>query len=161
MSGVKVSPSPVWMQAGLKRIGVKPINNIVDLTNYYAHLTGQPMHAYDYDKVAALSGGTPTLVARTAKKGDSAKLLNGKTVEFEAPAVVIATDKQVVGLGGVMGGSDTEVDENTKNIILECATFDMYNIRRTSMKYGLFTDASTRYTKGQSVYQNDRAFTKS
>lgn len=160
MGGVKVKPSPVHIQLDLKRVGMKPINNIVDLTNYYAHLTGQPMHAYDYDKVKALSGGIPTLVARVAKKGDSAKLLNGKTVEFEAPAVVIATDKQAIGLGGVMGGSDTEVDENTKNIIIECATFDMYNIRRTSMKCGLFTDAVTRFTKGQSIYQNDRVLYK-
>ncbi len=160
MSDVKVGSSPVWMQAGLTRVGIKPINNIVDLTNYYSQLTGQPLHAYDYNKVAKLSENTPTLVARQAETDDKIVLLNGKTVGFDAPTIVIATDKEPIGVGGVMGGSDTEVDENTTNIILECANFDMYNIRRTSMKYGLFTDAVTRFTKGQSVYQNDRILAK-
>ncbi len=160
MSGIKVAPSPIWMQAFLTRVGIKPINNIVDITNYFSQLTGQPTHAYDYDKVAKLSGHVPVLIARQAKNGDKIALLNGKTVEFDAPSVVIATDRQAIGVGGIMGGIETEVDENTKNIILECANFDMYNIRRTSMKYGLFTDAVTRFTKGQSIYQNDRILAK-
>lgn len=154
LKDVSVGPSPIWLQAFLTRVGIKSINNVVDMTNYYMQLTGQPLHAYDYDKVAKLSGTTPVIMARQAKKGERIALLNGKTVEFDSPAIVIATDKQAIGVGGVMGGSETEVDETTNNIILECATFDMYNIRRTSMKYGLFTDAVTRFTKGQSPLQN-------
>ncbi len=153
---VKVGPSPIWMQAGLARVGIRPINNIVDITNFVMHLTGQPLHAYDYDKVKARSGSAPTLVARAASKDEKLKLLNGKTITLDPSVVVIATDKEAVGVAGVMGGADTEVDEHTKNIILECATFDMYNIRRTSMKLGLFTDAVTRFNKGQSPLQNDR-----
>ncbi len=150
---VKVGPSPLHVQADLMRVGIRPINNIVDITNYVMHLTAQPMHAYDYDKVKARSSSKPTLVAREAQEGEKLKLLNGKTIEFKPPAIMIATDKEAVGVGGVMGGADTEVDENTTNIILEAASFDLYSVRRTSMKYGLFTDAVTRFNKGQSPLQ--------
>jgi phenylalanyl-tRNA synthetase beta chain len=153
IGGVKVGPSPTWLQVALSKIGQKPINNIVDLTNFYMLVTGQPLHAYDYDKLKALSGGEAALVVRNPKPAEKIKLLNGKEIEPRAEAVMIATDKQLIGIGGVMGGTETEVDENTKNIILECANFDMYSIRRTSMAHGLFTDAVTRFTKGQSPLQ--------
>jgi phenylalanyl-tRNA synthetase beta chain len=156
---ITVKPSPYYMQAGLSRVGIRPINNIVDITNWLMQLTGQPLHAYDYDKVKARSKGTPTLIARhvSGDKPEKINLLNGKQVELkDASDIVIATDQEVVGIGGVMGGADTEVDEHTKTIILECANFDMYSIRRTSMRYGLFTDAVTRFNKGQSALQNDR-----
>jgi phenylalanyl-tRNA synthetase beta chain len=153
---VTVKPSPLIIQTYLSRVGLRPINNIVDVTNYLMVLTGQPLHAYDYDKVKAESGEVPTLVARKAGNGEKIALLNGKTLTFSDPAILITTDKGAVGVGGVMGGAETEVDEHTKNIILECANFDMYSIRRTSMKYGLFTDAVTRFNKGQSPLQNDR-----
>ncbi len=156
MKDVKVGASPLWLQAALIRVGLKPINNVVDITNFVMHLTAQPLHAYDYDKVKARSSGPPTLVARKAKKEESIALLNGKSIKISDPAIVITTDKEVVGIGGVMGGADTEVDETTKNIILECANFNMYSIRKTAMTYGLFTDAVTRFTKGQSVLQNNR-----
>jgi phenylalanyl-tRNA synthetase beta chain len=157
MKDVQVGSSPMWLQAALTRVGLKPINNIVDVTNFLMHLTGQPLHAYDYDKVKARSGGgAPVLIARKANKDEPVALLNGKTINISDPAIVIATDKQVVGVAGIMGGADTEVDTSTKNIILECANFNMYAVRRASMKYGLFTDAVTRFTKGQSVLQNDR-----
>ncbi len=158
MSGAKVEPSPLLMQSYLSRVGLKPINNVVDITNFVMMLTAQPLHAYDYDKVADRSGKTPTIVARKATKKEGINLLNGKRVEFEDPAILIATDQEPIGVGGIMGGADTEVDENTKNIILECASFDMYSIRRTAMKYGLFTDAVTRFNKGQSPLQNDKVF---
>ncbi|MGC1176975.1 MAG: phenylalanine--tRNA ligase subunit beta [Candidatus Saccharimonadales bacterium] len=155
MREVRVGPSPVWLQVELAKIGQKSINNIVDYTNYFMLLTGQPLHAYDYDKVAALSGNDgATLVIRNPKSGEKIKLLNGKEIEPRAEAIMIATDRQLIGIGGVMGGTETEVDENTTNIILECANFDMYSIRRTSMAHGLFTDAVTRFTKGQSPLQN-------
>ena len=155
MRDVVIAKSPIMVQSFLSRVGIKPINNIVDITNFTMVLTGQPMHAYDYDKVHALSKKTTTLIARNAKKGEEVKVLGGKTVTLEDNAIVIATDKTVIGIGGVVGAENTEVDNQTTSIILECANFDMYSIRRTSMKYGLFTDAVTRFNKGQSPLQND------
>lgn len=153
ISGVKVGPSPIWLQVALMKFGQKPVNNIVDLTNFWMLVTGQPLHAYDYDKVKALSVGEATIVVRQPKPGEKLKLLNGKTIEPRAEAIMIATDKQLIGVGGVMGGAETEVDASTRNIILECANFDMYSARRTAMEHGLFTDAVTRFTKGQSALQ--------
>lgn len=160
MSEVTVGPSPVWLQLALTRVGLRPINNIVDLTNYYMLLTGQPLHAYDYDKVKAQSSGDPAIVVRQPREGEKLALLNGKEIEPRLGAIMIATDKELIGLGGVMGGADTEVDETTKNIILEAANFDMYSIRRTSMAHGLFTDAVTRFNKGQSPLQNTAIIAK-
>lgn len=154
MSNVKVSPSPIWLQIYLAKIGQKSINNIVDYTNLYMLLTSQPLHAYDYDKVKARSNGDTVIVVRYPREDEKVKLLNGKEITPRSEAIMIATDKELVGMGGVMGGADTEVDDSTTNIILECANFDMYSIRRTAMEHGLFTDAVTRFTKGQSPLQN-------
>lgn len=158
---VKVGPSPVWLQVDLARVGLRSINNIVDYTNFFMLETGQPLHAYDYDKVKERSEGDhATIVVRHPKEGEKITLLNGKEVEPRAEAIMIATNKELIGIGGVMGGADTEVDENTTNIILESANFDMYSIRRTSMAHGLFTDAVTRFNKGQSPLQNLAALAK-
>lgn len=159
---VSVGQSPLWLQIFLAKIGIKSINNIVDYTNYYMALTGQPLHAYDYDKVMAQDAGADhaTLVIRQPKQGEKIRLLNGKEIEPRSEAIMIATNEKLIGVGGVMGGADTEVDDNTKNIILECATFDMYSIRRTSMAHGLFTDAVTRNNKGQSPLQNKAVIAK-
>lgn len=151
MSGVKIGKSPIAMQSYLTRVGIKPINNVVDITNFVMMLTAQPLHAYDADKLPS-----PSLETRLSKKGDTLKLLGGKQVKFEDNKTILITSGDVpVGIGGVMGGADTEVDESTTNIILECANFDMYSIRRTAMAHGLFTDAVTRFNKGQSPMQND------
>ena len=158
LKDVTIRQSPVWLQSKLARVGLRPINNVVDITNYMMMLTAQPLHAYDYDKVAALSEGGATIVVRNPRDNERLTLLNGKTIDPRQEAIMIATNKQLIGVGGVMGGADTEVDENTKNIILEVATFDMYSIRRTSMAHGLFTDAVTRFNKGQSPLQNDKVF---
>lgn len=155
MKDVKVRKSPVWLQAFLTRVGIKPINNVVDVTNFVMHLTGQPLHAFDYDKLIAHSN-QPSLMPRMSVKGEKLVLLGTKEIELTGEEVVIATDKQAVGLAGVMGGAETEVDDTTTSIVIEAATFDMYNVRRTSMRYGLFTDAVTRFNKGQSPLQNDR-----
>lgn len=158
MADVNMGPSPLIIQTYLSRVGLKPINNIVDVTNYLMYLTGQPLHAYDADKLRAMSNeqGVLSLETRMSRKGDSLRLLNGKELVLQDDTTVLITSNDVpVGVGGIMGGADTEVDKNTKNIVLECANFDMYNIRRTSMKYGLFTDAVTRFNKGQSPLQND------
>ena len=162
ISNVEIKPSSVWIQSYLSRVGVRPINNVVDVTNYMMLLTGQPLHAYDYDKVKALSDGdAATIVVRNPHSGEKLQLINGKEITPRAEAILIATNKQAIGLGGVMGGAETEVSSETKNIILECASFDMYSIRRTSMEQGIFSDAVTRFTKGQSPLQNDRVLMES
>lgn len=156
IEGVEVKTSPIWIQSYLTRAGIRPINNIVDLTNYVMVLTGQPLHAYDYDKLCKIAKtDSAHLETRLSKKGDKLTLLNGKEITFTDTDTVLITSNDVpVGVGGVMGGADTEVDETTKNIVLECANFDMYSIRRTSMRHGLFTDAVTRFNKGQSNLLN-------
>ena len=155
LSGVKVKPSPLWIQARLSVSGIKPVNNVVDITNYLMLETGQPLHAYDYDKVK--SG---TLGVRQAKAGEELNLLGGKKLKLQEGAVVITDGEKPIGLGGVMGGAETEVSENTSNIILECANFNMNAIRAAAMAYGLFTDAAVRFTKGQSPLQNPAALAR-
>jgi len=155
MSDVAVRPSPIWMQSMLTRLGYKSISNVVDVTNFVMHLTGQPLHAFDYDKLKSING-TVELSPRMAEQGETIALLNGKTIKLTSGDIVISCGGKAVALGGVMGGAETEVDDNTKNIVIECANFDMYAIRRTAMRHGLFTDAVTRFNKGQSPLQNDR-----
>jgi phenylalanyl-tRNA synthetase beta chain len=155
IANITIKPSSVQIQAYLSRLGIRPINNVVDLTNLYMVITGQPLHAYDYDKVSQLTNGQgASLSVRYPKDGEKITLLGGKEVKPSSKTIMIATDSQAIGVGGVMGGSETEVDDQTKNIILECATFNMYSIRRTSMELGVFTEAVTRFTKGQSPRQN-------
>ncbi len=155
MDNVVVEPSASWLQGFLKRVGIKPINNVVDITNYVMHLTGQPLHAFDFDKLQKFSTN-PGISPRMARKGEKLRLLGNKEIELTEADIVIATDNQAVALAGVMGGADTEVDADTQSILIECANFDMYAVRRTSMRHGLFTDAVTRFNKGQSPLQNDR-----
>jgi len=146
---ITVQPSPLWLQCQLVAMGGKPINNIVDATNYMMLMTAQPTHAYDYDKLRR-----STLEARLARDGEKVSLLNGKGYELTMDDIVIADGEGVIGLAGIMGGTDTEVSDGTKNIVLECANFDMYALRRTAMRHGIFTDALTRFNKGQSPLQN-------
>ncbi len=146
---VTVQPSPLWLQCQLVAMGGKPINNIVDATNYIMLITAQPTHAYDYNKLRGHK-----LEARMARDGEKVSLLNGKEYELTSDDIVIADGEGVIGLAGIMGGADTEVSSDTKNIVLECANFDMYALRRTAMRHGIFTDALTRFNKGQSPLQN-------
>ncbi|HSX28612.1 MAG TPA: phenylalanine--tRNA ligase subunit beta [Candidatus Saccharimonadales bacterium] len=148
---VNLGQSSLMMQSMLTRMGIRPINNIVDITNYLMLLTGQPLHAFDFDKVAVLSNSNQAkIIVRAAKEGDKLALLDGRTIDVRPGAVVIATPEKPIALGGIMGGSETEIDEHTTNIIIESANFDMYNLRTTGMTHGLFTDALTRFAKGQS-----------
>jgi len=149
VKNVTVQPSPLWLQCQLVAMGGKPINSIVDATNYIMLMTAQPTHAYDYDK---LRGGK--LGARMAREGETIALLNGKTCALGTDDIVIADSERAVALGGIMGGSDTEVSSDTKSIVLECANFDMYAVRKTAMRHGVFTDALSRFNKGQSPLQN-------
>ena len=147
--GVQVAPSPFWLQCQLVAMGAKPINNIVDATNYVMLMTAQPTHAYDYD---TLQGGQ--LGVRMARQGEMLALLSGKTIELTPDDIVIADAQGPVALGGIMGGSRTEVSATTTTIVLECATFDMYAVRKMAMRHGVFTDALARFNKGQSPLQN-------
>ena len=146
---VEVKPSPLWLQCQLVAMGGKPINNIVDATNYIMLMTAQPTHAYDYDKLRGHQLG-----ARLARPDEKVSLLNGKEYELTVDDIVITDGEGVIGLAGIMGGSNTEVSNDTKNIVLECATFDMYALRKTAMRHGVFTDALARFNKGQSPLQN-------
>ncbi|MDO4684155.1 MAG: phenylalanine--tRNA ligase subunit beta [Candidatus Saccharibacteria bacterium] len=148
IDGVSVKPSPLWLQCELVAMGGKPINTIVDITNYSMLITAQPTHAYDYDTV-----NDATLVARMARKGETLTLLNGKTITLTEDDIVIADSNRAIGLAGIMGGSDTEVSASTTRIIIECANFDMYAVRKTAMRHGIFTDALARFNKGQSPLQ--------
>ena len=150
IKNIEVQPSPLWLQCQLVAMGGKPINNIVDATNYMMLMTAQPTHAYDYDKLRGSKLG-----ARLARDGEKVSLLNGKEYELTTDDIVIADGEGVIGLAGIMGGADTEVSNDTKNIVLECANFDMYALRRTAMRRGIFTDALTRFNKGQSPAQTD------
>jgi phenylalanyl-tRNA synthetase beta chain len=151
MKNIEVKASPLWLRCALVAMGSKSINNIVDVTNYVMLLTAQPTHAYDYDKLRGR-----TLGVRMAIQGETVTLLNSKTYKLDETDIVIVDGEGPVGLGGVMGGGNSEVSVETKNIVLEVATFDMYAVRKSSMRHGLFTDALTRFNKGQSPLQNDR-----
>ena len=141
--------SPVQVQTYLARVGVRPISAVVDVTNYLMMLTGQPLHAFDYDKVLAASGGDAHIHVRAGREKETLDLLDGRTVELTPDDIVIAAGETAIGLAGAMGGANTEIDDSTKNIILESATFNLYNLRATQMRHGIFSEAITRFTKGQ------------
>ena len=145
--------SPVEVQTWLARVGIKPINAVVDVTNYLMVLTGQPLHAFDYDKFTKLNGGKAEVVVRAGKKGEKLKLLDGRDIVLAEDDIVIASGTTPVALAGAMGGSSTAIDDSTQNVLLESASFNLYNLRGTQMRHGIFTDAITRFTKGQSPQQ--------
>lgn len=150
LKNIEVKESPLWLKCALMAMGGKPINNIVDATNYVMFLTAQPTHAYDYDKIRGQRLGV-----RMATSGETVPLLNGKTYTLTSEDVVIADSEGAIGLAGIMGGGNSEVSSDTKTIVLEVANFDMYAVRKSSMRHGIFTDALTRFNKGQSPLQND------
>lgn len=146
IQNVKVGPSPAWMQQRLRAAGMRPISNIVDITNYVMLEMGQPLHAYDYNLV-----GKQTLIARRAMKGEKLTTLDGNKRELNEEMLVISDAVQAVGVAGVMGGLATEVTPNTKTIILEAAVFDGISIRRTAKALGLRSEASHRFEKGVDI----------
>ena len=142
VKNVEVKDSPLWLQTRLMNSGIRPINNIVDITNYVLLEFGQPMHAFDKDLVG------DKIVVRDAKEGEVLETLDGEERKLQATDLVITDGTRVIALGGVMGGKNIEVSEKTKNIILESAYFNPTSVRRTSAAHGLRSDSSARFEKG-------------
>ena len=139
---VKVGPSPLWLQARLESLGLNPINNIVDVTNYILAELPQPMHAFDADKLTG-----DTIFVRTAREGEQLHALNGETYTLDGADLVIADAAGPVGLAGVIGGADTAISETTTRVILESANFLGSSVRLTAARHKLRTDASMRFEK--------------
>ena len=142
VKNVEVKSSPLWLQTRLMNSGIRPINNIVDITNYVLLEFGQPMHAFDKDLVG------DKIVVRDAKEGEVLETLDGEERKLQTTDLVITDSSRAIALGGVMGGKNTEVSEETKNIILESAYFNPTSVRRTSAAHGLRSDSSARFEKG-------------
>ena len=142
VKNVEVTSSPLWLQTRLMNSGIRPINNIVDITNYVLLEFGQPMHAFDKDLVG------DKIVVRDAKEGEVLETLDGEERKLQTTDLVITDGTRAIALGGVMGGKNTEVSEETKNIILESAYFNPTSVRRTSAAHGLRSDSSARFEKG-------------
>ena len=145
VTGVTVAPSPPWMQARLRAAGVRPISNVVDITNYVMLETGQPMHAFDYQR---LKGGR--IVVRRARDGEELACLDGKTRRLTSGDMVVADTERAQGLAGIIGGAESAVQPGTTEIFLEAATWEPRSIRRTARMLGLRTEASSRFEKGLS-----------
>ena len=143
VTGVKIGPSPMWMQRRLWNAGIRPINNVVDVTNYVMLLTGQPMHAYD-----ARSFESGKLEVRKAHKGEKLTLLNDKEVELDPNDIVITDGQKPVMMAGVMGGKSSEVENDTADVILESAIFDGTLVRKSALRHANRTEASSRFEKG-------------
>ncbi|MDR1157964.1 MAG: phenylalanine--tRNA ligase subunit beta [Oscillospiraceae bacterium] len=141
--GVKVGPSPRWLRERLRASGVRPINNIVDITNYVMLEYGQPMHAFDY---ACLENGR--LVVRRAQPGETLETLDGRARALETSMLLIADAERPVGVAGVMGGANSEITKETRDIVFESANFNGPSVRRTALALGMRTDASSRFEKG-------------
>ncbi|HEV7301672.1 MAG TPA: phenylalanine--tRNA ligase subunit beta [Tepidisphaeraceae bacterium] len=141
--GVKIGPSPAWMQRRLLAVGLRPINNVVDVTNYVMFELGQPLHAFDYDKV-----GGKQIVVRNARAGEKLISIDGHERALSPNMLVIADANQPVALAGVMGGRDSEVSDGTVNVLLEAARFDPLSIRTTARALTMASDGSYRFERG-------------
>ena len=146
IENVKVAPSPWWMQKRLLLSGHRPINNVVDVTNYILHEMGQPLHAFDADK---LEGGK--IIVRKAKKGEKILALDGKEYELDPSMLAICDAARPVAVAGVMGGEPTGTTESTTHLVIESATFDPVSVRRTSRALNLYSDSSSLFEKGLST----------
>lgn len=150
--GVKIGPSPAWMVRRLQTIGVKSINNVVDITNYVLMECGQPLHAFDFDKLHGQK-----IVVRRATAGEKLAAINHETYALQPEMCVIADADHPVALGGVMGGLDTEISESTRNVLIEVAEFAPRSIRATARKLGLHSPSSYRFERGVNAYNLDWA----
>jgi len=150
--GVKVGPSPVWMARRLEAIGLRPVNNVVDVTNYVMFEMGQPLHAFDFDRV-----GGGKIVVRRARPGEKLVSIDGRERALTPEMLVIADANRPVALAGVMGGIDSEVSAGTKNILLESARFDPLSVRKTARHLAMKSDSSYRFERGIDPLLPERA----
>ena len=151
IEGLSVKPAPYWMQNRIWKVGMRPINALVDITNYVMLATGQPSHAYDSDHIAG------HIIVRRAAEGEKLQLLNGKDLPLSTDDLVIADDAGVVGLAGIMGGAKDSILPATNKVILEIANFQAAGIRRTALRYDNRTEASARYEKAVDPERCDQA----
>jgi phenylalanyl-tRNA synthetase beta chain len=146
---IKIAPSPEWLQQRLRAAGVRPINNVVDITNYVLLEWGQPLHAFDKDRLQSVAGSENlTIGVRFATPGESFKTLDGQTRNLSTQNLLITANDKPVALAGVMGGEETEVHDSTQSLVLEAALFDSVAIRRSSRGVGLRSESSGRYERG-------------
>ena len=143
VKNIKIGPSPKWMQRRLSSVGIRPINNLVDITNYVMEEYGQPMHAYDLDTIAGHQ-----IIVRNAHKGEKFVTLDGQEREMDDSVLMICDGEKAVGIAGIMGGENSMITDNVQTMLFEAACFDGTNIRKSSKKVGLRTDASGKFEKG-------------
>ncbi|MCK4909166.1 MAG: phenylalanine--tRNA ligase subunit beta, partial [Planctomycetes bacterium] len=143
IKNVKVGPSPKWLKERIEAIGLRPVNNIVDISNYVLYEYGEPMHAFDLDKLTE-----QRVIVRRARQGEKMPAINDKTYQLEPDMLVIADSKKPVAIAGVMGGKLTEVSEQTTNLLLETAYFNPAMVRKTSRQLALISDSSYRFERG-------------
>ncbi|MGN1377959.1 MAG: phenylalanine--tRNA ligase subunit beta [Dorea sp.] len=143
VKNIKIGPSPKWMQRRLASVGIRPINNLVDITNYVMEEYGQPMHAYDLDTIE-----DHEIVVRTAAKGEKFTTLDGQEREMDESVLMICDGKKSIGIAGIMGGENSMITDDVHTMLFEAACFDGTNIRKSSKKIGLRTDASGKFEKG-------------
>ena len=146
LKDTEVKESPYWMRHRLQLIGQRPINNIVDVTNYITFEIGQPLHAYDYDELVKRNGENPTLVTRLAED-EKIETLDEVKRTIGANQIMVADKQGTLGFGGIIGGAETEISENTKNVLLEAAAWNFINIRKTQQAQKVFTEAGTRFSR--------------
>ncbi len=143
VKNIKIGPSPKWMQRRLASVGIRPINNLVDITNYVMEEYGQPMHAYDLDTIA-----NHEIIVRTAREGEKFTTLDGQERQMDETVQMICDGERSVGIAGIMGGENSMITDDVKTMLFEAACFDGTNIRKSSKKVGLRTDASGKFEKG-------------
>ena len=149
--GVKIGPSPDWLRKTLEKVGLRSINNVVDVTNFVMLEIGQPLHAFDFHLLQAQAGNKPTIVIRRAADSEKFKTLDGKEHTLSKEMLLIADETKGVALAGVMGGQNSEINDNTVDVLIESAYFKPQNIRATSKKLELRTDSSYRFERGADV----------
>lgn len=148
LDNISIKPSPIWLQSALLKLDIKPINNVIDITNYVSAILGQPLHAFDYDKIISEDKAPDNKVKiniRMGREGESILGLDNKVHNLNDRTIVIADNNHPIAIAGVIGGLDSSVDYNTKRIIIESANFDKNSVRKTSMSLGISTDAATKF----------------
>lgn len=149
LTDTEIKPSPEWVQRRLRLCGQRPINNIVDVTNYITFEIGQPLHAFDYDKLVARAGGqAPTIITRLPRAGETLTTLDGIERTLNPENILVCDTAGVLSLGGVIGGAETEISDSTQNVLLEAANWNFINIRKTMREQKVTTDAGVRFSRG-------------